>query len=235
VVQAVIFDWFGTLAAWPHGAGSSYGTVFEDHGYGVDPAIFDGYHARWDGVDHTEHSASRATYRAWSRQRLVGLVTECGVPDPERDALVDALIEVDQRTAMVVFPEVPAVLAELRQRGLRLGVCSNWGWDLDEVLSHTGVAPLIDVAVTSARVGYRKPHAAMYRSILDALAVPASDALFVGDSWKPDILGPLACGLRSVHIWRGPEGDVLPALIPGTSRVTDLWHLLEPGLLEWPV
>jgi putative hydrolase of the HAD superfamily len=214
MVRAVIFDWFGTLAEWPHGFSSSYTEVFLEHGLLVDAAIFDRHHERWDGVDHTEHSTSRDTYLAWSRQRLTALATECGVGALDRDALVDALIGVDLRTSLVVFPEVPSVLAELRRRGLAIGVCSNWGWDLDAALQATGVAPLIDVAVTSARAGYRKPHAAIYESILTALGVPAPDALFVGDSWRPDVLGPIqrrdAVGAR-----RPGPGD---GLSPRTGR-----------------
>jgi putative hydrolase of the HAD superfamily len=232
VIRAVIFDWFGTLAQWPHGPSSSYATLLEEHGYRVDPDLLNRYHARWDGVDHTEHSTSRDRYMAWTRQRLVGFMAECGVPQSERDVLVDAMVEVDQRTAMVVFPEVPTVLGELRRRGLTIGVCSNWNWDLDVVLESTAVAPLIDAAVTSARVGYRKPHAAMYDSILTALGVKAPEALFVGDSWKPDVLGPIEAGIRTVHVWRGEGTDGLPALVPGASRVDDLRRLLDEGFLD---
>jgi putative hydrolase of the HAD superfamily len=234
VVRAVIFDWFGTLAQWPHGPTSSYTSIFEEQGYRVDPAVLNEYHARWDGADHREHSVDRATYMAWSRQRLVGLATECGVPGHARDALVEAMTEADLRTAMVVFPEVPSVLAELRRRGLTIGVCSNWNWDLDDVLHSTGVAPLIDDAVTSARVGYRKPHPAVYESVLSALGVTAPEALFVGDSWEPDVLGPIDAGMRSVHIARMQEGEAgpLPPLVTGATRVTDLRRLLDAGFLE---
>lgn len=234
VVRAVIFDWFGTLAQWPHGSTSSYTSVFSDHGHRVDPAVFDRYHARWDGVDHREHSTSRDAYLAWSRQRLLALATECGVAAGERDVLVDALVDVDRRTSMVVFPEVPSVLAELRRRGVAIGVCSNWGWDLEAALQATGVDALIDVAVTSARVGYRKPHAAMYESILGALGVDAPEAIFVGDSWEPDVLGPIGAGMRSVHVDRaqGERAGSLPALVAGATRVGDLRRLLDAGMLE---
>jgi putative hydrolase of the HAD superfamily len=234
VVQAVIFDWFGTLAQWPHGPTSSYTSVFSDHGHRVDSAIFDRYHARWDGIDHREHSTSRDTYLAWSRQRLLALATECGVADGERDVLVDALVEVDGRTSMVVFPEVPSVLAELRRRGLAIGVCSNWGWDLEAALRATGVDALIDVAVTSARVGCRKPHAAMYDSILSALGVAPPEAIFVSDSWEPDVLGPIGAGMRSVHVdrARGESAGSLPPLVAGATRVSDLGRLLDAGILE---
>jgi putative hydrolase of the HAD superfamily len=231
VVRAVIFDWFGTLAEWSHGSASGYGSVFHEHGYPVEPAVLNEYHARWDGVDHTVHSADRASYMAWSRQRLVGLAAECGVPDAAREGLVDELIEVDLRTAMVVFPEVPSVLAELRQAGLLVGVCSNWNWDLDDVLESTGLAPLIDAAVTSARAGYRKPHGAIYQSVLAALGVTAAEALFVGDSWNPDVLGPIDAGMRSVHVWRSTGIGEPPTLVAGSCRVADLRPLLERGFI----
>lgn len=235
MVRAVIFDWFGTLAEWPHGSSSSYTSVFLEHGLVVDAAVFDRYHERWDGVDHTEHSTSRDAYLAWSRQRLIALATECGVAALERDTLVDALIEVDLRTSLVVFPEVPPVLAELRRRGLAIGVCSNWGWDLDAALQATGMAPLIDVAVTSARAGFRKPHAAIYGSILKALGVEARDAIFVGDSWKPDVLGPISAGMRSVHVDRSEGTGSAPELVAGASRIGDLRGLLNGRILEgWP-
>jgi putative hydrolase of the HAD superfamily len=192
----------------------------------------DRYHSRWDGVDHTEHSTHRDAYMAWSRQRLLGLARERGVSARDQDPLVDAMIEVDQRTAMMVFPEVPAVLAALRRRHLAIGVCSNWNWDLDVVLESTGLAPLIDVAVTSARIGYRKPHAAIYAAVLALMDVPPSEAVFVGDSWKPDVLGPLSAGMRTVHVWRGGGIEEPPALVPGACRVDDLRTLLGTGFLE---
>jgi putative hydrolase of the HAD superfamily len=166
VPQVVIFDWFGTLAEWPHGSTSNYASVFLRHGHTIDPAVFDRHHTRWDGIDHAAHSVSRRAYVAWTRQRLVQLTEECGVAVSEREVLVDALVEVDQRTSLVVFPDTAVVLAALRQRNLAVGVCSNWGWDLGAALDATGVTPLIDVAVTSARAGYHKPHPGLYASVL---------------------------------------------------------------------
>jgi len=232
MAQAVIFDWFGTLAEWPHGSTSNYASVFLSHGYPVDPAVFDRHHTRWDGVDHAEHSVSREAYVAWTRQRLTQLTEDCGVAVSERETLIDALVEVDQRTSLVVFPDTAVVLATLRRRHMAIGVCSNWGWDLASALDATGVTPLVDVAVTSARAGYRKPHAGIYESVLAALGVAAHDAVFVGDSWKPDVLGPIGVGMRSVHICRSPGTASLPELVTGAYRVSDLHALLALGILD---
>jgi putative hydrolase of the HAD superfamily len=232
VAQAVIFDWFGTLAEWPHGSTSNYASVFLRHGHSVKPAVFDRHHTRWDGVDHAAHSVSREAYAAWTRERLLQLTVECGVAVSEREILIDALVEVDQRTSLVVFPDTAVVLGALRRRNLRIGVCSNWGWDLAAALDATGVTPLVDVAVTSARAGYRKPHGGIYESVLDALGVASHDAVFVGDSWEPDVLGPITAGMRSVHICRNPGTDPLPELVTGAYRIGDLHALLELGILD---
>jgi putative hydrolase of the HAD superfamily len=75
----------------------------------------------------------------------------------------------------------------------------------------------------------------MYESILTALAVTAPEALFVGDSWRPDVLGPIDAGMRSVHIERREDGngvESLPPLVAGATRVSDLRRLLDAGILE---
>jgi len=225
MAQAVIFDWFGTLARWDHEAPSNYAAVLDDHGFGIDPVVIGGYLTRWDGVDHHEHSVSREAYLAWTRLRLFGLAEDCGVPASERRAVVEALVESDFGSSMEAYPETLPVLSELRRRNFAVAVCSNWGWDLEPYLEQTGVAPLVDVPVTSARAGYRKPHPAIYEITLTRLGVSAGDAVFVGDSWRPDVLGPISAGMAAVHVCRDVSA-ALPELVDGAHRVATLHHLL---------
>ena len=70
VPSAVIFDFYGTLARWADSRAASYTTVFEAHGYTVEPNVLDDYFTRYDGVDHAEHSVSEEAYEAWVRWRL---------------------------------------------------------------------------------------------------------------------------------------------------------------------
>jgi len=226
MVQAVVFDWFGTLAQWPDGPASNYESIFLSHGHRIDPDVFERYHARWDGIDHAEHSTSRVAYLEWTRLRLSELAEACGVPEGQRSALVDAIIDLDSQGPMVTFPETLAVLGELRRRGVAVGVCSNWGWDLDVALESTGVAPFVDVPVTSARAGWRKPHPAIYEFMVSALDVAPSETVFVGDSWEPDVLGPISAGMTSVHVCRDLTRS-LPELVAGSRRVTGLDQLFQ--------
>ncbi|HZO35739.1 MAG TPA: HAD family hydrolase, partial [Solirubrobacteraceae bacterium] len=54
------------------------------------------------------------------------------------------------------YPDVPDTLRALRSEGVRLVVVSNWDVSLHEQLATTGIAPLVDAAVSSAEVGASK-------------------------------------------------------------------------------
>ena len=174
MVSAVIFDFYGTLARSADlGAANdaaSYQTIFEAHGYVLDQAVLNDYYSRYDGVEHSEHSISEEAYEAWVRTRLRDLTGSCGVADPHVEGLVDALRDVDQ-TPMVAYPESVATISSLREAGLAIGVCSNWGWQLDPFLEQAGLLALIDVSVTSARAGSRKPHPGIYDIAVSAMGV----------------------------------------------------------------
>ena len=227
VVSAVIFDFYGTLARFADTDVSNYEAVLAVHGYEPERAVLDDYFSRYNGVEHADHSVSEEAYEAWVRVRLRDLTAACGVPDPHVEDLVEALRASDQGP-MVPYPEAAATLASLRASGLAIGVCSNWGWELDGFLDRVGLLELVDVGVTSARAGARKPHRIIYDVSLRALAVDPADAVFVGDSWEPDVRGPREIGMAAVHVWREEErrGLVPPVLEPGDVRVGDLTGVL---------
>ena len=86
---------------------------------------------------------------------------------------------------------------------------------------------VLDALVTSAQAGARKPHPRIYRCALAVAGAPPAHVLFAGDSWRPDVEGPLAVGMRAVHVAREERHDDEPPLPPGAHRVRDLRGLLE--------
>jgi putative hydrolase of the HAD superfamily len=227
-VRAVIFDFFGTLACGPAGAVSGYGPVFARHGYTLEPGAEERYFTREDGLEHLEHSADKASYEAWVRRRRAGLAAECGVAPDDVERVVDDLRSLDT-APVVAYPEAPATLEALKDRGFLLAVCSNWGWELEASIAEAGLGSLVDGAITSARAGARKPHARIYATVTETIGVRPEEALFVGDSIGPDVVGPMAFGMAAAHIWRD-ERPGEPAELPdGAVRVSSLSELLE-----WP-
>jgi putative hydrolase of the HAD superfamily len=139
---------------------------------------------------------------------------------------------------MVAYDDAVAALTQLRAAGVRVAVCSNWDWDLVEALDAAGLTEHVDVVVSSAWVGARKPHTRIYRHMLDALGVDADRVLFVGDTWNCDVDGPLAHGLRPVYVRRAHrEPDITaPAerpddvlVLPDLAGLLDLLDEPDPG------
>ena len=98
-----------------------------------------------DGIDHAEHSGSRDDYVAWQRRRLLAMLAETDLHPGEYDVVVQKLQSGSAQRVMEAYPETHEVLAELRARGLRLAVCSNWDWDLAEALDEVGLGDSFDV------------------------------------------------------------------------------------------
>lgn len=227
-IRAVLLDFYGTLAEatdW----GPRLGDVLRAHGAeattnattltGLDPL---------DGVDHSEHSADRDAYTAWERSRLAAVCDRFGVAVAKREAVVEELHVAIKTYTLAVYDDVAPTLAALRSRGLRLAICSNWDWDLPDLVARLGLTEAFDAIVTSARAGARKPHERIYAHALELVGVPATETAFVGDSLEPDVVGPLAAGMRAFHLVRGPSADVgAPAPPRGASRIATLTELLD--------
>lgn len=96
-----------------------------------------------------------------------------------------------------------AVLDALRER-VRLGLCSNWSWTpaAIAILESTGLRERLDAVAISHDVGVRKPRPEIFAAALDALGVPAAEALHVGDNLDADVVGAAALGIRTVWITR---------------------------------
>ena len=224
----MLFDFYGTLAravSW----GDTHAQVFERRSLPFDAD-------RWgwnfvgesnDGDQHLEHSVDRASYVAWERERLRRRARNCGVGEDELEALVDDLHVASKTYTLEAYDEVPEVLAELRQRRLRVAICSNWDWDIDRAVALAGLAGTTDVVVTSAQAGARKPHPLIFEHTLERCGVGAAETLFVGDTMYADVEGPIAYGMRAVHVWRDDMvGDPGP-LPPGAIRTPDLRAVLD--------
>jgi putative hydrolase of the HAD superfamily len=236
-IRGVLFDFYGTLARavdW----GETHEQIFARRGLNGPGAAWG---SQWvggavDGEDHLEHSTSREAYTEWELERLRTRARACGVADDELEPLVADLHQATKTYTLAAYDEVPEVLAELRERGLVLAVCSNWDWDLERAVASVGLDVLVDAIVTSAQAGARKPHPRIFDHTLARCRLAPSEVLFVGDTWVPDVVGPLAAGMRPVHLWRPDQAErareigtepLAPPLPDGAVRAADLRAVLD--------
>ncbi len=97
---------------------------------------------------------------------------------------------------------MPATLAALRAKGLRLAVVTNCSDALGRRAAARCGVPF-DALVTAEGAGFYKPRPEPYRAVLAAMAVEAADALFVAGS-SADVPGATDAGMRVV--WHNRVG-----------------------------
>lgn len=122
------------------------------------------------------------------------------------------------------FPEVPAALRLLRERGLRLAILSNVDRDLlDHSIAAIGVAP--DLAVTAQDCGSYKPAPGHWERFLRDARTTSAETVHVGASQYHDMRPAAELGFRTVFVDR--HGEVLTT--SPTRVIRDLSAL--PGVL----
>jgi putative hydrolase of the HAD superfamily len=228
--EAVLLDFYGTLARATQWV--AVDEVLAEHGVELDDAIRKRFwQGELDGIEHLEHSQSRDHYVAWQQQRLLAMLAETDLHPGEYDLVREKLRSGNEQRALEAYPEVPEVLAALRARGLQLAICSNWDWDLAEAVEEAGLTDTVDLVVSSAWAGARKPHPRIFEHTLAKLGVGPEAVVFVGDTWGPDVIGPRAFGMRPVYLRR--EGhwpdDTAPDDVSGEGVAigTDLHSVFE--------
>ena len=141
-------------------------------------------------------------------------------PPPEHAVIREAMLAA---LSFVAFEDAAPALRELRGRGLRLVVVSNWDCSLLEWLEGAGLGSLLDGAVSSAAAGEPKPAPAAFLAGLELAGVTAAEAMHVGDSPEADIEGARAAGIRPVLLTRDGEA---PGGVESVSSLQELPSLL---------
>ena len=149
-----------------------------------------------------------------------------GLPhDPEttrqmRRAYISEFDEVPDHHHYRLFDDVLPALRTLRRAGILTAVISNADDDVTVVCTHFAFAPLMDLIVTSALVGYEKPDPHTYHAALEPLGIDPEFAVHVGDQPKSDVVGALGVGMSAVLIDRYDRHD--DADVPTVKTLTEL-------------
>lgn len=122
-----------------------------------------------------------------------------------------------------LYPETNETLASLKQRGLELGIVSNFDSRLFTILRGLGIAEFFDTITISSLAQAAKPAARIFHLALDKHAADPHEALHVGDSVQDDVKGATAAGLKAVLLDREGKYSATEArCIRTLSEVLDL-------------
>ncbi|EWC64504.1 HAD-superfamily hydrolase, subfamily IA, variant 1 [Actinokineospora spheciospongiae] len=104
-----------------------------------------------------------------------------------------------------LYPDVRPALADLRERGLWVGVAGNQTARAAELLRALGLP--VDEIATSGEWGVAKPSAEFFARVASMVPGGRPDAtVYVGDHRDNDVVAAKAAGFRTALIRRGPWG-----------------------------
>lgn len=107
-----------------------------------------------------------------------------------------------------IYPDAIPALKRLRREGIRLAGLTDLPTAMPDALFRQHIAeilPLLDVYLSSAACGWRKPHPAGLLQIARRFGLDASQLIFVGDEQK-DIKTARNAGCRAVLLDRNGAG-----------------------------
>ncbi len=214
-IEAVIFDWGGTLTAW-------HDIDFHAESLALCQAVIETDHD--PEVTRTRLHEAGAT--VWGRSRdhqqsatVADLFTAAGLEhDPELLAAYYSFWEPHTFTD----PDVGPLWEALRARGVRIGVLSNTIWPRsihEGIFRRDGVLELIDGDVYTSEIAWTKPSPHAFAAAREAVgAADPARCVYVGDRLFDDIWGAHNAGLRTIH---GPHSTIPPEQVGHTEGEPD--------------
>jgi putative hydrolase of the HAD superfamily len=207
MLRAVVFDVDFTIAKpGPDLGPEGYRRLGERFGLTLDPARHDEARAaaigelkRHPELDHDEEIWVLFTER---------IIRGMGGEGSTYDCAVEMTRAWEHAAHFELYEDAVPTLADLRRRGLKLGLLSNTSRDLDVFVAHHGLD--VDAVLTSHAHGKTKPHETIFRALLARLEVEAGDAAMVGDQPEDDIEGARAVGMQAVLLDREGRFPELP-------------------------
>ena len=209
-VEAVVFDWGGTLTPW-----HTVDLAEQWHVFARAHAEHVGLTAEQAGdlarrILAAEDDAWRRAREHGGSARMVEILGAAGFFESGA-ALEHAQQAYEEfwEPHTLIDPDVPALWRALRERGIRIGVLSNTIWTREyheRVFARDGVLDLVDGAVYSSEIDHAKPHPQSFRAALAAVDVrDARRVVYVGDRPFEDVHGAQQVGMRAVWV---PHSDI---------------------------
>lgn len=227
-VEAVLFDWGGTLTQW-------HDVDFHAESLALAQAVVNAHHDPAE-ISQRLHEAGAVV---WGRSRdhqqsatVADLFAAAGLDhDP---ALLSAYYDFWEPHTWT-DPDVRPMLEELRASGMRVGVLSNTIWPRewhDGFFRRDGVLDLFHGTVYTSEIPWTKPSPLAFSTAMTAVGVTdPSRCVYVGDRLFDDVWGAQQAGLRAIHI---PHSAIPPEQHGHTAGTPDAVarRLMEiPGII----
>jgi len=210
--ELLLFDAAGTLIDPAEPVAHVYRRHFARHGWEVGEGVLkEGFRKAFGGIGDPEFGSGPGddAERAWWRE-VVAVTAEVAGIDRRAEGFEECFQGLFDHyaagAAWTVFPEVRQVLADLRARGFRMAVVSNFDRRLHGVLEELDLAGSFDLILTSADVSARKPSPRLLQAAMDHFGASPARSILVGDSPSADGGAATAAGVEVFLLDRPATG-----------------------------
>ncbi len=213
MIKAVFFDFFNTLAYFDPPRDEFYAETARGLGIDVTAAQIedalpdaDAYWRQENFKSPIRQRPEKEKFEAYEGYAMRILRNVDPPPSPQK-ALQMLAKAFERGFKFIAFDDSLPTLKDIKARGLKLGVISNIGQEIDTYCEELGFAPYLDFKVTSFEVGYDKPHPEIFRLALQRAGVSAGEAVFIGDQYEQDIKGARGVGIKPILIDRNGRSN----------------------------
>ncbi len=227
--DAVFLDAQGTLLhARPSIAGIYADVCRRCGGTATDDQISAAMSEQWtelrasEASQTTSFNTSDEITKRWWADFNAHLFTRLGMVEGREDFLEGLWEAFGWSGSWELFPEATDVLVELRKRGYRLGVVSNWDSRLLLLCRGLGLAAHVDFILASAATGMEKPDRRIFEVALSRARVSPERAVHVGDDYRADVLGARGAGIDAILIDRDGLAPMPVSTIHSLRELLDL-------------
>ena len=224
--RAVFFDAGGTLFHPFPSVGEIYSRVALGYGCAATAEelehLFKEAWLKRDGLAALVSHSSEKIEKEWWRGLVEEVFSQVGWVR-NFPAFFEELYEVFGRPHVWrLYPETQEVLEELKRRGKRLAIVSNWDSRLFHLCEGLGLKKYFDVILASAVFGASKPSPKIFQEALRQVSVRPEEAVHIGDSFEDDIRGAQRAGLEAILIDRSTP----PRIFSSTQTISNLRALI---------
>jgi putative hydrolase of the HAD superfamily len=156
--------------------------------------------------------AGKSVRTSW---HLLKLYEDLGLNESQLEEMAAALdkLHLERHLWTRLNKDALDVFNQLKKRNLRIGVISNSeDGQVENLLKAIEFIPLLDVYFDSYVIGLTKPDPEIFLKAVKELGAEPEEAVYIGDSYRQDIIGAQSAGLKAVlfdPLNLHPERDVI--------------------------
>ncbi len=222
-IKAVLFDLVGTLIYVKDSVGTVYSEVARGFGFNADPEKLNKSFQIAFHLEAQPTGGEEEEKKWWHRVVLETFKRANYDLNDKFDLLFDLIFkEFTKKNTWAIYSDVIPTLEKLF--GFQIGLISNFDSRLEIILKELDLIKYFQVLSYSGKVGYSKPHPAMFQYALSELNVLAEESLYIGDSLNVDYYPACDLNINSLLIDR--DGFNTDKTVKSISNLNEIFEFL---------